>query len=108
MGEISIMSTRMTTIDVIARCLAAASLCVKDGNNRRANVFMKGEFREMAREVSRWELGGEAKASLLLHPMEKELVSRYGSLLGRRLYWDFVDAFWLQSWTNEPLIPSSP
>ena len=96
---------KQSTGEVMARFLVAAGLCVKDGNNRRANVLMKALFRDIAREVAAWRLSGEAKVKLFLRPMEEELVHRYGAILGRRLYWDFVDAFWLQSWSVEPLTP---
>ena len=64
---------------------------------------MKAEFRELAKEVSHWQLTGDIKADLFLLPMEEELLSRHGDLIGRRLYWDFVDAFWIQTWTEIPL-----
>jgi hypothetical protein len=89
--------------EIIDRCLAAALFCIELGNDRRANDLMKAEFREVAREVSHWQLSGETKACLFLAPMEEELVSRHGQDLGRMLYVDFVDAFWIQAWIDVPL-----
>ncbi len=90
--------------EIIPRCLAAAIRCVTDGNDQRAKLAMKARFREIAREVSRWQLSGEAKAKQFVRPLEEELVNRFGSLIGRRLYWEFFDAFWLLSLTNEDLV----
>jgi hypothetical protein len=88
---------------VIERCLAAASHCMQLGNDRRANAWMKAEFREVAREVAHLRLSGETKVGLFLLPMEEELVNHHGLEIGRRLYTDFVDAFWIQTWTILPL-----
>jgi hypothetical protein len=93
----------ITTSKVIERCLAAASCCVELGNDREANASMKAEFREVAREVSYWQLSGETKASLFLDRMEHELLYRHGQVVGRRLYVDFIDAFWIQTWIDVPL-----
>lgn len=90
---------------VIDRCLAAASFYLEYGNDRRANALMKEEFREIAREVARLELSGETKVDLFLLPMREELVNRHGQQVGRMIFSDFVDAFWIQSWTDIPLDP---
>jgi hypothetical protein len=99
------MPIKLAIIDVIPRCLAATCRCLGEENNPQADLAMKDEFRAIAREVSRWQLSGESKARHFLRPMEKELVNRYGATIGRRLYWDFVEAFWIQSWTSEPIVP---
>jgi hypothetical protein len=96
----------MITGDVKARCLAVISRSVKEGNTVRANLVMKAEIHKIAREVSHWQLGGEAKARHLLRPMEEVLVSRHGSQVGRRLYWDFVEAFWLASFPDSSVARS--
>jgi hypothetical protein len=88
------------------RCLESLSRCFKDGNTARSVEVMKSEVREVAREIAQWQLSGEAKARVFLRPMEDILVNQYGSHNGRRLYWDYFDAFWLQSWSTDTLVPS--
>ena len=91
--------------DVVERCLGAASNCVEMGHDRGAIEIMNQEFREVAREVAHWGLNGETKATLFLIPMEVELNLRHGDQLGRRLYREFISAFWLQTWSEERLDP---
>ncbi len=88
---------------VVDRCLAITARCVENGNDRQANELMKSRLSEIAREVSHWQLSGEIKARYILRPLEEQLVDRFGSVLGQRLCWDFLDAFWLQSWIDIPL-----
>jgi hypothetical protein len=95
--------SKTTTDEVFRGCLESLIRCVRDASNPRANEVMKSEIRNIARKVSLWELSGEEKARVFLRPMEVELVRRYGSHFGRRLYWDFFDAFWLQSWSRTSL-----
>ncbi len=97
------MIEHIITDDIVDRCLAVAEICIELGNDCRANALMKAEFREIAREVSHWQLSGEMKADLFLVPMEEELTQRHGPEIGRTLYSDFIDAFWLQTWTEIPL-----
>jgi hypothetical protein len=85
--------------EVTNRCLASLSRCFKQGHDEPAVDQMKAEIRLIARDVANWHLSGEAKARIFLRPMEEVLVNHYGSHVGRRLYWDFVDAFWLPSWS---------
>jgi hypothetical protein len=99
------MSHPLFISEVTSRSLAAASRCFKQGNTLQAVEAMKDEVREIARDVARWHLSGEAKARVFLRPLEEVLVNHYGSHNGRRLYWDFVDAFWLQSWSETLLEP---
>jgi hypothetical protein len=101
--RILVKTTKSMTAHMIDRCLAAASHCIEHGNDGQAIDLMKAKFQEAAREVSLWELGGIKKAGLFLRPMEKALVKRHGPLVGREIYWDFVDSFWIQSWTDVPL-----
>jgi hypothetical protein len=97
------MSHPLFISEVTAKSLSAASRCFKEGSTSQAIEVMKDEVRLIAREVARWQLSGEAKARIFLRPLETVLVNHYGSHNGRRLYWDFVDAFWLQSWSETPL-----
>ncbi len=91
--------------EATARCFEAVARCFQEGNQPEAVEAMKAEVRLIARDVARWRLGGEAKAKLFLKPMEETLVNHYGAHVGRRLYWDYLEAFWLQSWSVEPLPP---
>ena len=100
------MSRKLTSDEVKNRCLASICVCVENGNQLMAKMTMKAEIRELAREVARWCLNGESKARLFLRPMEGELVRRFGPHLGRQLYWDFVEVFWLQTWSDSLLFPS--
>jgi hypothetical protein len=99
------MTEQIARSEVIDRCLAAALCCVEVGNDRRANDLMKAEFRAVARDVSQWQLSSETKVELFLLPMEEELVLRHGLQVGRKLFSDFIDAFWVQTWTDVPLDP---
>jgi hypothetical protein len=97
------MPSPLCISEISTRCLAAVARCFKNGNSPQSVEIMKAEVREVAREVARWRLSGEAKARIFLRPMEEVLVNQYGAHNGRRLYWDFFDAFWLQSWSMIPL-----
>jgi hypothetical protein len=97
----------ITIASVTVHCMASVSRCVQEGVDHHSIAIMKAEIRRVAREVSRWRLSGEAKARLFLRPMENQLVCEYGSHFGRRLYWDFIDAFWLQSWSDSDLVDSA-
>jgi hypothetical protein len=94
------MPTTLTSGNVGNRCLAVMSRSVQEGNTPEATLAMRSEILEIAREASHWNLGCETKARLLLRPMEEALVDRYGSHLGRRLYWDFVEGFWITSFSG--------
>jgi hypothetical protein len=83
--------------------MASASACIASGNDHHANDLMKAELGEIAREVALWEMSGEMKAQLYFGPMEQRLLDHFGLSVGRDLFRDFVDAFWLQSWTRVPL-----
>ncbi len=107
-SEISIMPNPLLISEVTTRNFAALSRCFKDGNNTASVQIMKAEIRQIAREVAHWQLSGETKARIFLKPIEKVLVDHYGSHVGRRLYWDYVDAFWLQSWSVVPLPQPEP
>lgn len=100
------MPRKLTSAGVKTRCLASISWYVENGNHLKAKLAMKAEIRELAREVAHWCLNGESKARLFLRPMEAELVQRYGPHLGRQLYWDFVDVFWLQTWSDSVVFAS--
>ena len=97
------MPSPVLITDVTNRCLAAAARCVKAGNGPEAVQAMKAELRLIAMDVAQWQLTGEAKARVLLRPLEQKLVNEYGAHQGRRLYWDQLDAFWIQSWSTSPL-----
>ncbi len=100
------MPSPLLISEVTTRTPAALSRCFKDGNDSRAVMIMKAEIRQIAREIASWQLSGEAKARIFLKPMEEMLVNHYGSHVGRKLYWAYVDAFWLQSWSVIPLVPN--
>jgi hypothetical protein len=96
--------------ETTALCFNSLARCCKQGNDARAVFLMKDEIRQIARGIAQYRLSGEAKARLFLKPMETALVKHYGAHVGRRLYWSFVDAFWLQSWsvTSLPLNETEP
>jgi hypothetical protein len=101
--ETQVKPTKSMIVHILDLCLEAASVCVEHGNDAPANQVMKSKFSNAARNVSQWNLGGIRKAGLFLRPMERSLVKRFGPLVGRELYWDFVESFWIQSWTDVPL-----
>jgi hypothetical protein len=93
----------LTVHDVVDYCMALAADCVKRGNGRQANRLMNVEFAKVARQVSLWQMSSDLKVVLFLNPMERRLLSVHGPALGRRLWLDFVESFWLQSFTEVPL-----
>jgi hypothetical protein len=102
------MPVLLDVTNVVDFCMSSASACIESGNSRQANDLMRAELGEIARQVARWEMSGENKALLFFRPMEKRLLNRYGPSIGRNLFLDFIDAFWLQSWTVFPLDPAKP
>jgi hypothetical protein len=89
--------------NVVDSCMNSASACIESGNGRQAIELMRAELGEIARQVALWKMSGENKASLFFRPMEERLLDLYGPSIGRNLFQDFIDAFWLQSWTEFPL-----
>lgn len=93
----------LTIVDVVDVCIALACDCVERGNDHQANQIMRLGFAKIAQYVSLWQMSGDLKAILFLRPMERRLIHLYGPTIGGSLWLDFVDSFWLQSWTDVPL-----
>ncbi len=91
------MSNSFPTDTVIDRCLSVAGRCVFHQYNAPAREFMRAQFQEIAQEIAPWRLDVEEEERLILQPTWTGLVNRYGLAWGRKLYLDFVLAFWKQS-----------
>jgi hypothetical protein len=87
------MATERQVKETIARCVSIM-VCYHNGEKTRlAHDMMVAEVQTVAGWVMEMDLGPCEKDERILHPVERELLMRFGPEVGPRLNVVFIKAF---------------
>ena len=86
------MTTEWELREVIDRCISLMVAHHEDDGIPEAEAMIAAEMETIAARVEGMDLGGGDTDRLILEPIEGELVARYGSETGVRLYAEFIEA----------------
>ena len=87
------VATEWELREVIDRCISLMVAHHEGDRMPEAEAMMAAEMETIAAWVEGMDLGCGDTDRLILEPIEDELVARYGSEAGGRLYADFIEAF---------------